>query len=279
MAALTDSYDAPAMTLHFMKAFYQGDVEWLSEALADDFVGIGAQSDQFALTKHDVLINCTHMPRMVMSDCDFRQVTKTGTMRVVDGRYSAYVDPSERMTFASEQRVSSVWREESDGLRMIHAHLSNPMERVLEGERFPSTYAKKTMRYLELVGQQKHYRNQIELVDVGGTQHMLRMFDIVSIEAKRQDCLIRLVDRTLRVHEGFARLAVRAGLSVASGFVQVHRSFWVNVLYVQSVGTEDVLLTTGDRVPIARRRRREILDAIHAARTEATFSLKPGVDE
>lgn len=272
MTGPIDPYDAPAMTLRFMKAFYQGDVEWLAGALADDFVGIGAQSDQFALTKRDVLVNCTHMPRIIMSDCDFRQVTKTGPMRIVDGRYNAYVDPSERMAFASEQRVSSMWREESDGLRMVHAHLSNPMGQTVAGECFPSTYAKKTMRYFELVGRQEHYRNQIDLMDVDGTRHMPRMFDIVFIEAKKQDCLIHLTDRTIRVHEGFARLAVRAGLGVASGFVQVHRSFWVNVLYVRSVGSEDVSLTTGDCVPIARRRRREILDAIHAARTEATVS-------
>lgn len=266
------------MTLRFMKAFYQGDIAWLEEALADDFVGIGAQSDQFALTKHDVLANCARMPRIIMSDCDFQQIAKTGATRVVEGRYSAYVDPSEHMAFASEQRVSSVWREEDDRLRLIHAHLSNPMERSLEGESFPSAYARRTLRYFELVGRQEHYRNQIDLVDVDGTRHMPRMFDVVFIEARKQDCLIRLTDRTIRVHEGFARLAVRAGLGVASGFVQVHRSFWVNVLYVRSVGAEDVVLTTGDRVPIARRRRREILEAIHAARTETAVSPGPRVN-
>lgn len=267
-----DPYDAPAMTLRFLKAFYQGDVEWLAGVLADDFVGIGIRSDQFALTKRDVLVDCAHMPRIVMSDCDFRQIAATKAIRVVEGRYSAYVDPSERMVFAAEQRISLVWREGPDGLCAVHTHVSNPMGRSLDGERFPSTYAKRTMRYFELVGRQEHYRNQIDLVDVDGTQHMPRMFDIAFIEAKKQDCLIHLEDRTIRVHEGFARLAVRAGLGVSSGFVQVHRSFWVNVLYVRSVGAEDVLLTTGERVPIARRRRREILEAIHAARTEVAVA-------
>ncbi|NMM94055.1 LytTr DNA-binding domain-containing protein [Bifidobacterium sp. DSM 109957] len=250
-----------------MEHYYQGDADWLDASTTDDFVCLGAQSDQFLLTKADVLSLCREMPHVLMSSKMYRQSARVGDVRVVDGRFMGFLAPEEgSMAFAAEQRLTALWRETDEGLRMFHIHVSNAMSEPEEGERFPIKFATKAMQYINLVSLQKHYLNQIEVVDIDGVYHMLRLFDVISVEAKRQDVLVRYGYTTIRVHEGIAKLAERIGLNAGNGFVQVHRSFWVNVLYVETVDGESVHLATGELVPIAQRRRREIINQIQSVR-------------
>ena len=263
----SESRDIPAMTREFMEHYYQGDVDWLDAVTTDDFVCIAAQSGQFLMSKAEVLLLCRDIPHVLMSNPVYRLSAESGGVYVVDGRFLGFVDPSDGMAFAAEQRLTALWRETDQGLRMFHIHVSNPMEEPETGERFPVKFAKKAMRYIDLLSQQKYYLNQIELTDIDGVHHMLRLFDVISVEAKRQDVLVRFAYTTIRVHEGIAKLADRIGLSADNGFVQVHRSFWVNVLYVQSVDGENAHLVTGELIPIAQRRRREIIASIQASRS------------
>ena len=249
-----------------MGHFYQGDVDWLDASITDDFVCVGAQSDQFLMTKADVLSTCQEMPHVLMSGKTYRLSARVGDVRVVDGRFMGFLDPAEGMAFAAEQRLTALWRETAEGLRVFHIHLSNAMSEPEAGERFPIAFATKAMQYIDLMSLQKHYLNQIDVVDIDGVYHMLRLFDIISVEAKRQDVLVRYGYTTIRVHEGIAKLAKRIGLNAGNGFVQVHRSFWVNALYVESVDGENVHLSTGELVPIAQRRRREIVRQIQSVR-------------
>ena len=99
MIKLCDVVEASAS---FMERLYAGDVEWLRAALADDFTGIGAQADQYAVTKQEVLNVCVTVPNIVVENNQFRQILCEGDLCLVDGHFLAYVAPEERMSIGGE---------------------------------------------------------------------------------------------------------------------------------------------------------------------------------
>lgn len=89
--------------------------------------------------------------------------------------------------------------------------------------------------------------------DAEGRVHLLTLTDIVYLEAKGQNTMVHGTSGEFRVHDTLSGTCARLGLDEERGFVRVHRSFTVNMLYVVSVGDE-LLLSTGATVPAPRRR-------------------------
>ena len=57
-------------------------------------------------------------------------------------------------------------------------------------------------------------------------------------------------------------LAYYEGILECSHFARVHKSCLVNIACIQTFGSDEALLTNGCTVPIARRRRKELLEKI-----------------
>lgn len=82
---------------------------------------------------------------------------------------------------------------------------------------------------------------------------------ILSIEAEEHYVRVRFDGRTLLLRETFS--SVLSQLEDADG-VQTHRSFWVNFAHVDQIlsdrrGKIELRLSSGDVVPVSRRRRKE----------------------
>lgn len=271
-----DSYDTAAMTKEFMHRFFAGDVEWCAAALAPDAVIIGAQSNQFMANVQTMLNVAEQLPKVVFLDETYGQITKCGDMRVVCGRFVAYIAPGsgrDDEAFAAEQRVTAIWFESSEGMRIIHLHVSNPMVGPGKQESFPDVVANQAMWYINLLTEQKHFRARVDLQDSDGVHHVLRLFDIVMLEAKLRDTLIHEANAVLHVRDGIGSVVRRLGLDAEHGFVQVHRSFWVNVLYVKEIQKDCIMMVTGHEIPISVRRRAEIAESIRKVRGGYDSSL------
>ena len=80
---------------------------------------------------------------------------------------------------------------------------------------------------------------------------------------------VESVLRKVRIHMGGETLEVYAKLSdvreeLPAYFVQCHKSFVVNMNFIQELGQEHVLLTSGDCVPVSQKRRKVVREAFLA---------------
>lgn len=204
---------------------------------------------------------------------EYRPLLLSEDMVIMAGQYLVYSDPTMSMVFASRQRLTLVWCAGEDGeLRLGHLHASNPLTVARPNEPFPVGYARETYRYAMVMANQKSYQNSSELCDVNGNVQMVRLSDVVYLEASRQSTIVHCLSKVFRVRDGIARVAQTLSGKTGRGLVCVHRSYYVNALYVDTIRRGDILLTDGQVVPISTRRYAEACAAIASARGEGDSS-------
>lgn len=268
------SAKAVALAQEFAHRFYNGETDWICSVLTPDFTWIGAQEGQYCfdadMFRETHVEICKAMPRCVMTQEEYRSVLQSKDTVVVAGQHLMYSDPMMSMAFASRQRVTFVWREVEGGeLRLWHLHASDPLTASQPNEAFPVGYARETYRYAMVMANQKSYQNSSELRDVNGNVQMVRLSDVVYLEASRQSTVVYCLSKAFRVREGITRVAQVLSGQTGRGLVCVHRSYYVNALYVDTIRRDDILMTSGQTVPISTRRYAEACAAISRARGEA----------
>ena len=81
--------------------------------------------------------------------------------------------------------------------------------------------------------------------------------EIVYIEGDRNYQKVVLKDKTsqnVRTQMGSLEEKLRE-----HGFIRIHKGYLVNYLYIRSIGTDEVLLTTGSSLPMSKKRKEEIM--------------------
>lgn len=253
--ASEDRTEAERLTCELIHRFYDGDGAWVREAMLPDSLSIGAQADQYELTVDDIVANADAMPSVVFASESYRQVYGDDAVSVVMAEFGVYTAPGQELALADTQRMSVVWVATDEGPKVQHWHVSNPMRLAREGERFPGAAGHEAFRAMALMAEQQRYRSVVNVQDTSGVIHQFKLYDVVYVEASRHNVVIHLSDGSeCVIHQGIGELARQARLHAEGGFVQVHRSYWVNALYVRSVDAE-VELTNGVRLPVPERRR------------------------
>lgn len=98
------------------------------------------------------------------------------------------------------------------------------------------------------------------LVRTPSGERVVRPRDVAYVESDRRILHIRLEGGVVRT---YGRLSEMARLLPPS-FFQCHKSFLVNLAYVELLERDAVTLTTGDRVPVSQKRRRATREALAA---------------
>lgn len=95
---------------------------------------------------------------------------------------------------------------------------------------------------------------------VGGEDHVIHPFDIWFIESDLRRVRIHMRSDILEMYGKLGDVLNR----LSDEFVRCHQSFAVNLRYVEHLGATDVELVDGRCVPVSRRRRQEVRDALFA---------------
>ncbi len=260
-----------ALSREFLHRFWEGDTAWCFNALAPDFLWIGAQCEQFCMdrdTFHVVHAQVMRqIPGIVIIDEEYRCLPLDAeNLFVVLLQYLAYTDPASTMIAADKQRGTLVWRRGEDGFKLAHYHVSNPLKPSLLGEVFPVSFAKETYRYMLARAQQVDSHSACELRDVEGSTHFLRLSDVVYLEASKQSTVVHCLKSSFRVRGGISDISAQIDAASLGTLVRTHRSFAVNALYVERIDRDAVAMTTGVKLPLSARRRVEVEERIIAAR-------------
>lgn len=260
--------EATALELsrEFVQRFWAGDSDWCAHIITPDFVWIGAQAEQFGQGAEEFNAVYSqvmqHAPRVITCDEEYEALPSDGKTFVVIAQYLGHTDPASSTAFADRQRLTLVWRATTDGLRLAHYHVSNPLRATVESEPFPTSFARETYRYALALTQQRGSDSVCELRDAEGCLNVLRLADVAYLEAQRQSTLIHCLNRQFRVRSGISDTAARIDPNNTGALARTHRSFAVNALYVERIGRDTVLLTTGNEVPLSARRRAEVEEQV-----------------
>lgn len=264
--------NAVAATEEFVHRFWSGDVKWCASVLAPEFTWIGAQIEQMNLdAKGFVKTHAAIMkeaPRVVLMNEKYTHVASPSPqVYVVLAEYYGYTEPTNNEAFASTQRCTFVWKQAPQGLRLVHYHVSNPLMLSKRGENFPTSFSKDVYRYTLLLSSKRCYRSTVELRDILGNIHVLRLAEIVYLEAQKQSTIVHTSDGSFRLREGISKVMDKLNESDSIAFVRIHRSYVVNPLYVRTIQAEDIELSDGQVLPLSARRRGEATELIGKARS------------
>ena len=111
-------------------------------------------------------------------------------------------------------------------------------------------------QYYQTISNAESDETKIDFVDKTKTVSF-KIKEIVYIEGDRNYQKVVLKDKSsqnIRVAMGQLEEKLRA-----HGFIRIHKGYLLNYLYIRSIATDEVYLTTGVSLPMSKKRREEIM--------------------
>jgi hypothetical protein len=252
---------AEKITREYMHRFWTGDMQWCKAHADPHAVMIGAQREQYACnrTVFEMIQRAVAgvAGSIILTNEEYKELFCLNGVTVVIGRYFGHVDPRDDMAYANQQRLTFVWATEGDEFRLLHAHVSNPLTDAWEGEAFPVRQSRENARYVQLYSYQKGLQGIRAVQDVGGNEHMIRLFDVLYLHSTTRGTDIHCIDAVIHVQDGIAKAAETLVGDEALGFVRVSRQYMVNSIYVTSMN-RSIRMRGGDTIPIPSYRQSEV---------------------
>ena len=111
-------------------------------------------------------------------------------------------------------------------------------------------------QYYQTISNAESDETKIDIVDKTKTVSF-KIKEIVYIESDRNYQKVVLKDKTsqnIRVAMGSLEEKLRE-----HGFIRIHKGYLLNYLYIRSIASDEVYLTTGISLPMSKKRREEIM--------------------
>lgn len=271
MQSISSGERAEELTREFVHAYWDADMDQVATMLDSDFVWIGAQEDEYAMARDEAVDEfravAHNFKRVILSEEDYHCVLSSGDLHIVVGQYLGYTDPQLEMIFAARQRLTLIWREHPDGTMLLaHYHVSNPLDAVEPGEKFPKRYAQQTFRYINSLMRQRGEECTRSIRDARGVLRLVQPFDVEYLEARRKSTIVHCSNSEFRVNMGITQLTEKLSGDTLHCFVRVQRGYAVNALFVVNTRGGTVTLVSGASLPVSPGRVREVRDEIERAR-------------
>lgn len=256
-----DKSGLPQLAARLVAAYYQKNYDPLVEHLTSDCLVIGAGSDvSYGIRRlAETLVTNSSIPTYIIRDARFHLV-ETGTPldAIVVGFYTIYSDADHRMLSSERQRITVNCRWAGGSWRAYLIHTSNEWG-PLDGDiAFPARVSEQTYRYVQDILRASKVRDEgssesVALPVEGGTA-FVNPTRIVYAEADAKKTTIHLIDQVISVK----MLLANVSELLPAQFSRVHRSYVVNRGHISVLSGGEVVMSNGDRIPIPKRRRREI---------------------
>ncbi|ALU13834.1 LytTR family transcriptional regulator [Eubacterium maltosivorans] len=264
--------DLTALTERIMEAHGERDLEFVMRYMDEHVLWIGALQNQYIHGKkamREVLELEQDVPVCTEgADCEIAY--RTADTVIVTGRLNAYTDPKTGYVLKQNQRLTFVYQKQPEGWRVVHLHVSNEWDVLQEGEVFPYACGRETYRYMQKQIDEKQQASQKVEVHIRKRPYILETHSILFIEAFKHHSMICRVGDRVQVDESITALAKR----LPDTFLRVHRSFIINLNYVDHLEYSSVFLRDGIDVPIPKQHYRETRSHIMERLSRMGITLK-----
>lgn len=257
----TSKNDLPRLAAQLVSSYYLKDYDPLAQHLTSDCLVIGAGSDiSYGIRRlAETIAANSSIPTYIVRDARFHLVeTNSPTEAIVVGFYTIYSDADHKMLSSEKQRITVNCRWVDGAWRAYLIHTSNEWGPLDEDVAFPAKVSEQTYRYVQDILRASKVRDENAVENVampveGGTT-FINPTRIIYAEANAKKTSMHLIDKTITVKMLLANVAEL----LPSQFSRVHRSFVINRGHVSALSGGEVIMSNGDRIPIPKRRRKEI---------------------
>lgn len=246
--------EALSLTKEFVHRFWNGEVAWCVDRLAEDFLWIGAQEDQSIVPRDEFRRQMEEItrtrPRVVLANERYVPIVANATLCVTAGSYLGFSDPASGQVLAQEQRFTFVWDAAGSSPKIRHYHVSNPLQIAVDDESFPARMGRQTYRYVEAILRQRSRKDSIVVHDVQGAAHLVQPDSIVYAEARKQHTLLHCANADVVLYGCMGGVLDRLDVNL----VRVHRSFAVNPRHVERLDKRSLVMDDGSVIEVPTKR-------------------------
>lgn len=251
-------HQAEELTRQVIERFYHQDPEKIIEKLHPDVTWIGAADGQCikGYEKVSEYIRNIDVPICNILEKEYQAVANSEDIYIVAGWMKVATAQGSNEILSAVQRITFIWKAEERQLKLLHFHISNPIEFQNKDERFPHSAGKETFEYVKKLLSQKKRR----LIACGkhDQTYVLWNKDIVYIEAENTDSVIHCLNRDILSRESISDLEKKVG----EGFIKTHRSFIVNSRYITGIKRYQLAVSQDIELPIPEKKYREIKEKV-----------------
>lgn len=249
---------AEELTRQVIESFYHQDSNNLIQKLHPDVTWIGAADGQCIKGYEQV---CEYIKNFDVPRCDilkkeFQVVANSDDIFIVAGCMKVAASQGRGEILGAVQRITLIWKTEEQKFKLLHFHVSNPIESQKNNERFSHSMGTETYEYVKKLLSQ----NRSRLIAYGkhDRTYVIRNKDIVYIEAENTDSVIHCLNRDILSRESISDLEKKVG----EGFIKTHRSFIVNSRYITGIKRYQLAISQGIELPIPEKKYREIKEKV-----------------
>lgn len=203
------------------------------------------------------------LPPITLILKEFHCVSQDRNSCTIVGRYVGITDEASGEIFSDRQRVTFCWKEQNNELKLMHMHVSNPLQIVKENEIFPHQVSKYTGEYMErLIEERTKRMGSIYVKDTNNVNHRVQVGKIIYLEAFNNETLIHTTDGDIFARVPMSVLEKSTSEMESKIITRVHKSFCVNKYYVDNIQRYELKLHGGHIIPISRTNVQEIKEKL-----------------
>ena len=241
--------------------YWQKEYQYAIDKLGEEITWIGALQEEFMVEKslviEDIKQTSLSNPSCHLLQQEFWCISEDRKTCTIVGRYLVTTDGASGELIQEQQRATFIWKEQEEGLKIIHMHISSPLGYLEPGEQFPHKIGRTTYQYLQdMLAKQKGMMKNIEVREKSGHIRFISMAEIEYAEAMNHDTVITTIDCTIT-----ARISWKKFLEfLGDEFIRVHRSYVVNLRYIKCFKANKLEMQSGKLVPVPAKKVKEVYD-------------------
>lgn len=254
------------LTEECLRRCWQHDFEFTIGLCSEDVLLIGVGDQRFLqgipAMREDAEKAKMQIRRCSLSYSEFFVIHNDEKSCSVSGRCLLTTDIASERFGQAQCRYTFIWQLEDNEPRIKCIHISSPageIELVL-GTRFPNELGDQTLQYLQ-EAIDIYNEEQMIITEENGKIYFLKKSEVDYVEADRRNVVVHLRKGTIRIAIPFLRFMEMYG----EHLVQVHRSYAVRVKSIQCIQGDQIVMKSGDIIPIPHKKSKEIRERLKQA--------------
>ncbi|MCC8027250.1 MAG: LytTR family transcriptional regulator DNA-binding domain-containing protein [Clostridium sp.] len=248
--------------------FYERKMEPVTDNMTKDFVWIGAYEFQWGKSLEDfkkATIAESKEPSVRLSEEEFHILTQDRHTWVVYGRFSADALSAEGTLLHALVRVTYIWRQFKDDLKVIHIHCSHAQDVPLT---LPAAATESFFGdtgffdYMREIDFKAVNTRKLQFRDRQSNHHFLFPSEVLYLKACRQWCTVFTQNGSFDVRGGISDFEEK----LSEHFLRIHKSYLVNIRHIDVVRRYNAVLRNGETLPISKDRYMSIKEFLKSSK-------------
>lgn len=256
-----------ALTDRIMVDHYHANSDILKQHIADNCLWIGSCDSEYYVGKDEIIKVLDQwrgdLPMITLVSKEFKCITHDRNSCTIVGRYVGATDADSSELFSDRQRATFCWKLIDEELKIVHMHISNPLQNLEKDEVFPHKVGKYSKRYMKmLINQEIKRMGSICVKSKDNVNHRILLGKIIYLEAFDKETLIHTTDGDIYAKLQISSLEDMLEKEKSGLIVRVHKSFCASKYYAESIRRYELNLYGNHTVPVSRNNYQEIKEKL-----------------